>query len=540
MATYDVKQIALPGGDIANLKDGNAIHKSNTSGFVKNDGSIDQNTYQIAQEGKGLSTNDYTDTDKSKVGKIDETTTHVSGNPISISGSKANQLAKDPIITFEPIQAGSGTPSPSNVRTISGYDKVEVLSVGANIWGGDKFVSDILTKIYGATLNTINKTIGFQGPYADNVILFDKFKPNTRYTVLYHSVNNNYADMKVVYTDNTEDVLGAQNALTAYTSTEGKSIKCIKGVFQSVGEIRYDDFGVFEGVKTISDFEPYVKTTSISESLKHPVYGGSLDVRTGVLTVDRGYISSNTIALYDSTYNICTIVTNVYNVNPDNNIAYDMISNAFQVYSAGSLYNDTSMQGIALDQNPNIWFRLTSASSQSDYETFLASHPVQICYKLATPYTIQLTPHEISLLKDYAYLSTNGTSIALDYHNGELASLADVSQLNGTLDAKFDAVEIGSNYFKFGKIVVVTFRDTVNFLSSGETLIINNLPKQKDTNVIWYQGVANYGLSEFAFLYGLSIDSITGRSKITGIVYHDGSQMSGDMTAPINIVYLAE
>ncbi|MCR5204929.1 MAG: hypothetical protein K6E47_07715, partial [Lachnospiraceae bacterium] len=70
MATYDVKQIALPGGDIANLKDGNAIHKSNTSGFVKNDGSIDQNTYQIAQEGKGLSTNDYTTAEKTKLAGI--------------------------------------------------------------------------------------------------------------------------------------------------------------------------------------------------------------------------------------------------------------------------------------------------------------------------------------------------------------------------------------------------------------------------------------------------------------------------------------
>lgn len=69
MATYDVKQIALPGGDIVNLKDGNAIHKSNTSGFVKNDGSIDQNTYQIAQEGKGLSTNDFTNEDKALIGQ---------------------------------------------------------------------------------------------------------------------------------------------------------------------------------------------------------------------------------------------------------------------------------------------------------------------------------------------------------------------------------------------------------------------------------------------------------------------------------------
>ena len=63
----------------------------------------------------------------------DKTTQSATGNPISISGLKSNQLAVNPIITLEPIQAGSGTPSPSNIRAISGYDKVEVLSCGKNI-----------------------------------------------------------------------------------------------------------------------------------------------------------------------------------------------------------------------------------------------------------------------------------------------------------------------------------------------------------------------------------------------------------------------
>jgi hypothetical protein len=59
---------------------------------------------------------------------------------------------------------------------------------------------------------------------------------------------------------------------------------------------------------------------------------------------------------------------------------------------------------------------------------------VMLIYELATPIEIQLTPHEISLLKDYAYVSTNGTSIALDYHNGEIATLGDVAQLGETVE----------------------------------------------------------------------------------------------------------
>jgi hypothetical protein len=59
---------------------------------------------------------------------------------------------------------------------------------------------------------------------------------------------------------------------------------------------------------------------------------------------------------------------------------------------------------------------------------------VQLVYELATPFTIQLTPHEIALSQGYNYISTNGTSISLAYHNGELASLADVSQLGETVN----------------------------------------------------------------------------------------------------------
>ena len=52
--------------------------------------------------------------------------------------------------------------------------------------------------------------------------------------------------------------------------------------------------------------------------------------------------------------------------------------------------------------------------------------------------TIQLTPHEVVLVDGNNYVSSNGTSISLSYHNGEMASLEDVSQLGETLNALGD------------------------------------------------------------------------------------------------------
>ena len=47
---------------------------------------------------------------------------------------------------------------------------------------------------------------------------------------------------------------------------------------------------------------------------------------------------------------------------------------------------------------------------------------------------IQLTPYEVILAEGDNYVSSNGTSISFSYHNGELASLADVSQLGETVN----------------------------------------------------------------------------------------------------------
>lgn len=72
----------------------NYIQKSLTAGLVKNDGSIDETEYQPAEEGKGLSTNDYTTAEKNKLAMMTVVTvdtvshalvlsTYADGNDIS-------------------------------------------------------------------------------------------------------------------------------------------------------------------------------------------------------------------------------------------------------------------------------------------------------------------------------------------------------------------------------------------------------------------------------------------------------------------------
>lgn len=55
----------------------------------------------------------------------------LSGNPITWEASDTEYLF--PVVSLEPKQAGSGDPSPENVRPISGYDGVTVTSCGKNL-----------------------------------------------------------------------------------------------------------------------------------------------------------------------------------------------------------------------------------------------------------------------------------------------------------------------------------------------------------------------------------------------------------------------
>lgn len=114
--------------------------------------------------GKGLSTNDYSDTDKAVVsGVTDALYTKAdkdalwqdateSGNPVTIKTQTA-QAAKQTVITMLPIQSGSGTPSPDNVRPISGRTQAEIVVKDEDDVTQSTVTIPFGSTVYGGTLN---------------------------------------------------------------------------------------------------------------------------------------------------------------------------------------------------------------------------------------------------------------------------------------------------------------------------------------------------------------------------------------------------
>ena len=63
----------------------------------------------------------------------------------------------------------------------------------------------------------------------------------------------------------------------------------------------------------------------------------------------------------------------------------------------------------------SLYTGIQSITSVADWRTYLANNPLQVCYELANPTTLTLTPAELELLKGNNTVSGNGANINISY-----------------------------------------------------------------------------------------------------------------------------
>ena len=347
-----------------------------------------------------------------------------SGAVASFPDGADNLPVRDLVIDINPVQAGSGDPAPDNVRPISGWTGAKINRTAENIWGGTLLRDGIKAAIAAAEIDNTNKTIEFgAGATAtkrltDDCGISHKFKENTQYTLILAGYNTNassaLSNMRVYYTDGTSSAMAfPTNEKTKQTlvfvTTSGKTVDSISKTNQSSYTILYyDECGLFEGVLTAQDFTPYVGTTyPISWSDEAgTVYGGTLDVTSGVLTVTHWGFDGGDVewTKAESSYQY----GNFYTPATGNNLAYSVDA---QVSVMSSIYKGFSQYAISASDT-GVWLRAQSGTIKSVYvkddtkseltaEQFQSAMTgVTFLYKLATSAykTYQLTPTEVKTL----------------------------------------------------------------------------------------------------------------------------------------------
>ena len=183
-------------------------------------------------------------------------------------------------VHFSPVQEGTGTPSPENVRPITGWDGVTVTACGKNLYSGEQ-----IANLLGSAINQDeNGRYTNVGSTESKDFPSGLFKENTRYTFLFKlQTNITTLCFHIIYTDGTTtSITGIAGISTVVvTSSANKTIKAIRSVLRNAERKLYiDESGIFEGVLTANDFKPYQATT-LTIPFPRTIYGGYVDLVKG-------------------------------------------------------------------------------------------------------------------------------------------------------------------------------------------------------------------------------------------------------------------
>ena len=359
----------------------------------------------------------------------------LSGNPISWEARDTEYLF--PVVSLEPKQAGSGDPSPDNIRPITGYDSVTVNVRGKNVVD----VDDIPIA-----------TIGNGGYYFSELI---PFKP---YLGATFTLSANVTCLTESFTEGWRLDLGAGNinyakdinSYGSFTKEQGARISVTGTVNQNTANYKWLAFRLrvqtptlgakfeitnimLEVNDTPTPYEPYQPGTTTQLSLPETIYGGTVDVVTGAGEKVRECIEFDGTEIWYTwgPNSGADGVTGFYHYRPiDGDPLEPLIISSILLYN-GNAFGGAEV-GCALGDlgnvNPYFIFSVSNSilsdvsSNQAaidSWKSYLAAQaaagtPVQVAYKLATPEPFQATGNQALTIQPGKHtMYTDGDTISL-------------------------------------------------------------------------------------------------------------------------------
>lgn len=298
-------------------------------------------------------------------------------------------------------QAGSGDPSPDNVRTISGWKTVNVTRVGKNLVD----IPDIADTM--GNLIRANTKAAFEAvPY----------KADTQYTFsadIETAATDALHGIEILYSDGTKTYFwmnsnGSQTEKSV-TSTAGKTIASILFTYNVLRTVTVRNVQLEEGTAATA-YEPYQDVT-LTATPPQTVYGGSLNWTTGVLTVTH---VGKAVRAADISYKYGTSMTgwqtSCFVTEADTSLAPGRLASVcshFQntmdtAFTAGSATHGIFSDHQTLTTKYFAWG--DPDATVEDFQAWLeeqyeAGTPVALVSPRSEAYTIQLTPQQLYLLK---------------------------------------------------------------------------------------------------------------------------------------------
>jgi hypothetical protein len=367
------------------------------------------------------------------VASVEET--EQTGNPVEYHNALALP-AVSCTVNLEPIQ------------DLHGYDKPWVGGAGKNLVNINSFtdVSDVSHTVNNNTINisAVNKTYAACN-YGGSSNL--KFEAGTYYIKgnLLSATDLSY--VRLAFRDSSNTIVAGiyLSTLGNFASSITIDVPCYFSIMISGSTALSNSISVDELIISTTDvpFEPWENicpisgrtesTVTVSDgdetsadftiSLGQTVYGGSVDFTTGEASVTWAaesfdgsssagwsYVSDyGTVSRFDCTSVVGKVGGNVISNYLKGGNDASIIPNEDHVY----LHGGYGYLIICVETSRLATKDVTGLMS------YLASNNLQVCYELATPLTLTLTPTEVQMLKGYNSVSSEDGDITITTYTGD-------------------------------------------------------------------------------------------------------------------------
>ena len=318
------------------------------------------------------------------------------------SDQVASNSVFSPMIRLASVTDATFAPY-SNICPISGRSSVTVTRTGVNVWDEEWELGDYAYS--GGT--PISSTTRIRSK-ANNFI---KVIPNTTYyactagndmELFFYDADKNYVSRHIVKNNN------------SFATNEAYYIRF--SMKSAYGTTYNNDISI-NYPSTDHDYHAY-QGQSIDIQLGQTVYGGTLDVTQGVLTVDRAittFDGSSDEAWGKVTYGSAAafamdIAFSHKWITGNENIS----TNYLKAISTNATWGNED-NWIASQNDGGIVTGIKSITALADWKAYLANNPLEVCYELLTPITVQLTAQQMTTLLGQNNVWSDADSVSVDY-----------------------------------------------------------------------------------------------------------------------------